>query len=85
MIQFAPSQTQLSGFYVVYKGSTNFENEGTRGMSHLMEHLMCKAFDHLQDELAINCVDWNAYTSPGTIVFFVNGLKIGRASCRERV
>ena len=50
MIINLKSQTDLSGFYVVYEGSTNLEKSGWYGISHLMEHLMCKNFDHLQED-----------------------------------
>jgi hypothetical protein len=33
------------GFYVVYEGSTNLEKPWY-GISHIMEHLVCKALDH---------------------------------------
>jgi predicted Zn-dependent peptidase len=74
MIINLPSQTDLSGFYVVFEGSTNIEEKGNFGISHLMEHLLCKNFDHLQDEFDMNGIDWNAYTSANEIVFHLTGL-----------
>ena len=47
MIINLKSQTNLSGLYVVYEGSTNLEKKGNYGISHLMEHLMCKTFFHM--------------------------------------
>lgn len=74
MIINLKSQTDLSGFYVVYEGSTNLEKKGWYGISHLMEHLMCKNFDHLQEEFDKDGIDWNAYTSSNEIVFYLTGL-----------
>lgn len=74
MIINLKSQTDLSGFYVIYEGSTNLEKPGWYGISHLMEHLVCKSFDHLQDELDRDGIDWNAYTSSNEIVFHLTGL-----------
>lgn len=74
MIINLKSQTDLSGFYVIYEGSTNLEKPGWYGISHLMEHLVCKSFDHLQDELDRDGIDWNAYTSSNEIVFYLTGL-----------
>ena len=74
MIINLKSQTDLSGFYIVYKGSTNIETPGIRGISHLTEHLMCKAYEHLQDEFERKGIAWNAYTSSNEIVFFFTGL-----------
>jgi predicted Zn-dependent peptidase len=74
MIINLKSETDLSGFYVVYEGSTNLEKKGWYGISHLMEHLMCKNFDHLQEDFDKDGVDWNAYTSSNEIVFYMTGL-----------
>lgn len=74
MIINLKSQTDLSGFYVVYEGSTNLEKSGWYGISHLMEHLMCKNFDHLQEDFDKDGIDWNAYTSGNEIVFYLTGL-----------
>lgn len=67
--------TELSGFYIVYRGSTLNEKEGIYGISHLMEHLMCKNFDHLMDEFDQHGISWNAYTSNDNIVFHFTGLE----------
>lgn len=74
MIINLESQTDLSGFYIVYEGSTNLEKPGWYGISHLMEHLMCKNFDHLQEDFDKDGIDWNAYTSSNEIVFYITGL-----------
>ena len=74
MIINLKSQTDLSGFCVVYKGSTYLEPVGSRGLSHLMEHLVCQNFKHLYSDFEREGVDWNAYTSSEEIVFFINGL-----------
>ncbi len=74
MITNLKSETDLSGFYVVYEGSTNLEKSGWYGISHLMEHLMCKNFDHLQEDFDKDGIDWNAYTSSNEIVFYIQGL-----------
>jgi predicted Zn-dependent peptidase len=74
MIINLKSQTDLSGFYVVYEGSTNLEKSGWYGISHLMEHLMCKNFDHLQEDFDKDGIEWNAYTSNNEIVFYLTGL-----------
>lgn len=68
------SQTDLSGFYIVYQGSVNIETEKEYGVSHLLEHLMCKSFEHLMDEFETFGIDWNAYTSVNEIVFHFSGL-----------
>lgn len=74
MIINLKSETDLSAFYVVYNGSVNIENVGERGVSHLLEHLVAKAVDHLQDEYDTEGIEFNAYTSNNEIVFYIKGL-----------
>jgi predicted Zn-dependent peptidase len=74
MIINLKSQTDLSGFYIVYEGSTNLEKPGWYGITHLMEHLVCKSFDHLQEDFDKDGIDWNAYTSGNEVVFYMTGL-----------
>jgi predicted Zn-dependent peptidase len=69
------SPTDLSGFYIIYKGSTLNEKPGWRGISHLMEHLMCKNYEHLYDDFDREGISWNAYTSENEIVFYITGLE----------
>jgi predicted Zn-dependent peptidase len=74
MIVNVKSNTGLSGFYVVFEGSTMVEKPGWYGISHLMEHLVCKSFDHLQNIYQQKNIKWNAYTSNAEVVFFMRGL-----------
>jgi hypothetical protein len=74
MIINLKSQTNLSGLYVVYEGSTNLEKKGNYGISHLMEHLMCKTFFHMIQDFDRDGIQWNAYTSSNEIVFYMTGL-----------
>ena len=75
MIINLKSQTDLAGFYIVYDGSTNLEKPGWYGLSHLLEHLMCKNFEHLREDFEREGIDWNAYTSNNEIVFYFTGLE----------
>lgn len=75
MIINLKSQTDLAGFYIVYEGSTNLEKPGNFGIAHLLEHLMCKNFEHLREDFERESIDWNAYTSSGEVVFFFTGLE----------
>jgi len=74
MIINVKSETGLSGFYVIFDGSTMNESKGSYGLSHLMEHLMCKSFEHLQNEYQQKNIKWNAYTSNTDVVFYMMGL-----------
>jgi predicted Zn-dependent peptidase len=68
------SNTPMSGFYVMYKGGASVEQKGNRGISHLMEHLMCKSFDKHADALLQNGIMSNAFTSNDRVAFFIKGM-----------
>ena len=68
------SQTDLSGFYIIYKGSVQNEKSGIFGISHLMEHLVYKSIDFLIDEFDRYGISNNAYTTDTEIVFYITGL-----------
>ena len=68
------SETDLSGFYIVYKGSVCNEKKGWYGLSHLMEHLICHSFDDMYDDFDRDGIANNAYTSDNEIVFYFTGL-----------
>jgi len=68
------SPTPLSGFYIAYYGSTMNEHKGIYGISHLMEHLICKGIDSLMEDFEREAVNWNAYTSDKEIVFYMTGM-----------
>lgn len=85
MIVNKTNQTNLSGLYFVYRGSTNLEKPGWYGIAHLMEHLKCKCIDDLQDEFQENGISWNAYTSGNYVVFYFQGLERFLAPYRETI
>ena len=85
MIINLKSQSDLSGFYIVFNGATNLESRGVYGISHLMEHLICKNFEFLRDDFERMGIDWNAYTTQNEIVFFFTGLDKYLLDIREKV
>lgn len=74
MIKNINNEIELSSFYIIFDGSSMNEKPGWYGISHLMEHLVCKSFEHLQDDFQRYGIAWNAYTSNTEIVFYMNGL-----------
>lgn len=85
MIINLKSETDLSGFYIIYEGSTNLENKGNFGISHLLEHLMTKNFDHLLDDFDRDGISWNAYTDTNLINFYFTGLESKLSKYREKI
>jgi len=75
MILNIASQTELSGFYIVYNRTSINEKSGIYGISHLVEHLLSTNLDDiLIEDFQNNGISWNAYTSPTNIVFYLTGL-----------
>lgn len=68
------SETDLSGFYIVFKGSVQLETKGTYGVSHLCEHMIFHNLDHLLDDFDKYGISNNAYTSDNEIVIYFTGL-----------
>lgn len=85
MLKNLKSQTNLSGFYIIYDGSTNIEENGNYGISHLMEHLMCKTFDHMMDDFDRDGISWNAYTESNLINFHFTGLESRLGKYRQKI
>ena len=75
MVLNIKSQTELSGFYVVFNRTIINEKSGIYGISHLIEHLISHNFnDSLIEEFQSDGIIWNAYTSPTNMVFYMMGL-----------
>lgn len=85
MIINLKSQNELSGFYIVYEGSTNLERKGIYGISHLLEHLVCKTFFHLLEDFDRDGIDWNAYTDNNLINFHFTGLESKLDKYRDKI
>lgn len=85
MIINLKSQTDLSGFYIVYEGSTLLERKGIYGISHLMEHLMCKTFFSLMEDFDRDGISWNAYTDSNLINFHFTGLESKLSKYRHKI
>lgn len=79
------SQNDLSGFYIIYEGSTNLEKKGIYGISHLLEHLMCKTFFHLLEDFDRDGIDWNAYTDSNLINFHFTGIESRLDKYRDKI
>lgn len=85
MIKNLKSQTDLSGLYIIYNGSTLLEKPGWYGISHLLEHLVCKSFDDLNDDFDRDGISWNAYTETNLINFHFTGLEENLKKYRNKI
>ena len=68
------SLNDLSGFYIVYKGSALTESPEERGLNHLIEHLVCKSAQWMTEEFDEHAIFFNAITSDNYIVYYITGL-----------
>ena len=72
---FVPNKIEMGLFGLAYRQTGGFfEKPGERGTSHLLEHLMCKPFDDMREELKALGINHNAYTSDNQVVFYFSGL-----------
>lgn len=70
-----PSQTRMSGFYVVFKARCLEDNVEERGLTHLLEHLICRQFRPLMSAFSQCSIDFNAITTDDYVVFYLAGLE----------
>ena len=79
------STSDLSGFYILFRGSTNLEKSGTYGICHLLEHLICRNLKKMQSQFFREGISWNAYTSINEVVFYFRGLDKNLGKFREKI
>lgn len=68
------SITPMSGFYVIYKACFLEDRENEHGLTHFIEHLMCRRFRYLEERFAHFAIDFNAITSDDYVVFYMAGI-----------
>lgn len=74
-IQYIESKTNFSSIIVEFLGSVSIETTKMRGLSHLMEHLLCKNLDKYLSLYTKYGIEWNAYTTNTKIIFYISGLE----------
>lgn len=79
------SPHELSGFYIVFRGSTNLETTGIFGINHFLEHLICKNLKKLQPKFFSQGISWNAYTTLNEVVFYFRGLDSNLSKFKDEI
>lgn len=64
----------MGSFTIFFEGSSNLEQPGQRGLHHLAEHLVCHAWDDLQDKISSYGLSYNAMTYNDKVIFYWHGL-----------
>jgi predicted Zn-dependent peptidase len=59
---------------IYFDAGGKIEQEGYRGISHLAEHLICKAYDNVLEKLDAHGIEYNASTGENSVTFYFNGL-----------
>ena len=65
----------MTSLFIVFDSGSIYERPGRFGTMHLMEHMVCKNFEDMLDELQENGIVYNAYTSDSHVVFWFKGLE----------
>jgi predicted Zn-dependent peptidase len=73
MIRYFKKENNLAKIVLVFEGS-NVESQEELGLTHLMEHLVCKKLDYLQYEFNKNSILFNAETTNTSTIYYINGL-----------
>lgn len=65
---------EITSLNISYNIGGLFDKKGQKGISHLMEHLICATFRDLYPVLKKFGIEWNAYTSNDHVLVFFHGL-----------
>ncbi len=60
---------------IIYESPVSMERAGTRGISHLLEHVVCDAVKNYENEFDKLGINQNAFTSDAVVSFHIDGLK----------
>lgn len=71
---YEKSNNDLGSVYVVYESPVKNEDPHLKGMSHLLEHMICCSLDDVEEKLDQHCLNHNAYTGGDEVVFYLSGL-----------
>lgn len=71
---FKKKSLKMTSLFIVFDAGARLETDGKHGTMHLMEHLVCKTFKDLYENLTKLGIEWNAYTSTECVVVYFSGL-----------
>ena len=75
MYYFEKNNLKMNGLYITYNAGSAYEKSHHKGTMHLMEHLICKRLDNMQDEFTKRNIMYNAYTDEMQVVVYFTGLE----------
>lgn len=68
-------KSEFTSLTIVYPAGAIYEPEGKHGVSHLMEHLICKLVSKYEDKFLNDCIEFNAETCFNYVQFYFRGLE----------
>lgn len=76
MYTYQKSPTQLAGLQIVFPWAGSiYEDKTNRGLSHLLEHMICRPLRPMEQELQRCGIEFNAYTSTNHVLVYFTGLQ----------
>jgi len=79
------SQTELSGFHILFRGGIQKERKGFFGVQHLCEHIFFKSLEPLLNDFDRYGISNNAYTSENEVLVYFYGLDENLSNYREEI
>lgn len=65
---------KFTSLSIMFKAGTLYEPDDKKGLSHLMEHLICKTVQEYDERFINDCIEFNAETSIDYVEFYFRGL-----------
>ena len=72
---YTKSSIKMANLTIAYNMGGLFDQEGQKGISHLMEHLVCKTFKDEYAELQKYDIEFNACTGDDMVKVYFNGME----------
>lgn len=69
-----PSNIGIGVLAISFPYGSDYETTKDYGIAHLLEHMMCKSFDHLLPKFKRLGISSNAYTTTDKTYFYISGL-----------
>lgn len=72
---YTKSSIKMTNLTISFNIGGLFDQDGQHGISHLMEHLVCKTFKDEYSNLAKYDIEWNASTSDDVVMVYFTGME----------
>jgi len=73
MVLYKKNKLKTTKITILYENPVNYEDVGFRGVSHVLEHMICKSCDDLLPEFERNFIENNASTGMNAVKFYISG------------